>query len=57
MISDERGWDEKDGMKKDMFEINLIIEHRVGHAPKERKRVSVIQDTLVFQKSLQLGNH
>jgi hypothetical protein len=57
MIADERGWDEKDGMKKDMCEINLIIEHRVGHAPKECKRVDVIQDTLVFQKSFQLGNH
>ncbi len=29
----------------------------MGHAPKERKRVGVIQDTLVFQQSLQLGNH
>jgi hypothetical protein len=29
----------------------------VGHAPEERKRVGVIQDTLVFQQSLQLGDH
>ncbi len=28
----------------------------MGHAPKERKSVGVIQDTLVFQQSLQLGN-
>ncbi len=37
--------------------INLVIEHRVGHALEERQRIGVIQDTLVFQKSLQLGNH
>jgi hypothetical protein len=43
--------------RKDMCGINLIIEHRVCHAPKERKRIGVVQDTLVFQKSLQLGNH
>jgi hypothetical protein len=29
----------------------------VGHAPKERKRVGVIQDTLVFQQGLLLGDH
>ncbi len=40
-----------------MCGITLIIEHRVGHAPKERKRVGVVQDTLVFQQSLQLGDH
>jgi hypothetical protein len=37
--------------------IKLIIEHRVGHVLEERQRVGVIQDALVFQKSLQLGNH
>jgi hypothetical protein len=37
--------------------IYIVIEHRVGHAQEERKRVGVIQDTLVFQKSLQLRNH
>ncbi len=44
MIGYERGWDERDGneMKKDMCGFNLIIEHRVGHAPKERKRVGVV---------------
>ncbi len=48
-----------DGMRENGIKINrdecgitLIIEHRVGHAPKERKRVGVIQDTLVFQQSL-----
>jgi hypothetical protein len=51
-----------DGMRrmewrKDMCGINLVIEHRVGHAPEDCKRVGVIQYTLVFQKSLQLGNH
>ncbi len=43
--------------RKDMCGINLVIEHRVGHAPKEHKRVGVIQDSLVFQKGLQLGDH
>jgi hypothetical protein len=57
MIGYERGWDERDDMKKDMCGFNLIIEHRVGHSPKERKSVGVVQDTLVFQKSWQLGNH
>jgi hypothetical protein len=38
-------------------EITLIIEHRMGHATKECKRVGVVQDALVFQQSLQLGDH
>jgi hypothetical protein len=57
MIGYERGWGEKDEMEKGHVQINLIIEHRVCHAPKEHKRIGVGQDTLVFQKSLQLGNH
>jgi hypothetical protein len=39
-----------------MCGINLVIEHRVGHAPEKRKSVGVIQNALVFQKSLQLGD-
>ncbi len=46
-------WDEK----RDGSGITLIIEHGVGHVPKERKRISVIQDTLVFQQRLYLGDH
>jgi hypothetical protein len=57
MIGYERGWDEKDEMKKGVCGINLIMEHRMSHAPKERKRISVIQDSLIFQKGLQLGNY
>ncbi len=56
MIGFERGWDEKDEVKKCVCGINLIMEHGVSHAPKKRKRVSVVQDSLVFQKGLQLGN-
>ncbi len=37
--------------------IKLIIEHRVGHGLEERQRIGVIQNALLFQKSLQLGNH
>jgi hypothetical protein len=44
-------------MKKYGSGITLVIEHRVGHVPKERKRISVIQDTLVLQQSLYLGDH
>jgi hypothetical protein len=39
---------EKDEMKKGVCGINLIMEHGVSHAPKKRKRVSVVQDSLVF---------
>jgi hypothetical protein len=37
--------------------INLIMKCGVRHAPKERERISEIQDSLIFQKRLQLGNH
>jgi hypothetical protein len=43
--------------RKNVCGINLIMECGVCHAPKERKRVGVVQDSLVFQKGLQLGNH
>jgi hypothetical protein len=43
--------------RKDVCGINLIMKYGVCHAQKERKRVGVVQDSLVFQKSLQLGNH
>ncbi len=56
-IGYERGWDEEDGVKKNVCGNDLVMERGVSHAPKEHKRVGVVQDSLVFQKSLQLGNH
>jgi hypothetical protein len=35
---------------RDACGINLIMERGVLHASKERKRISEIQDSLVFQK-------
>jgi hypothetical protein len=52
-----RGDGIKDEMSKGVCGINLVMEHGVSHAPKKRKRVGVVQDSLVLQKGLQLGNH
>jgi hypothetical protein len=56
MIGYERGCYEESGMKKNVGGSDLIMERGVSHAPKQRKRVCVVQDSLVFQKGLQLGN-
>ena len=37
--------------------VNSIMKRGVLHASKERKRVSKVQDSLVFQKRLQLRDH
>jgi hypothetical protein len=37
--------------------INSIVERGVLHASKERKRISKVQDSLVFQKRLQLRDY
>ena len=37
--------------------INSIMKRGVLHASKERKRVSKIQDSLVFEKRLQLRDY
>ncbi len=37
--------------------INSIVKRGMLHAPKERKRISKVQDSLVFQKRLQLRGH
>jgi hypothetical protein len=42
---------------KNVCGINSIMKHGVLHASKERKCVSKIQDSLVFQKRLQLRDH
>ncbi len=42
---------------KNVCGINSIMKCGVLHASKERKRVSKIQDSLVFQKRLQLRDH
>jgi hypothetical protein len=50
----ERGWDEMNEMKERHCGINLVIEHRVGHAPEERQRIGVILDALVFKPAFYL---
>jgi hypothetical protein len=42
---------------KSVCGINSIMKRGVLHASKERKRVSKVQDSLVFQKRLQLRDH
>ncbi len=42
---------------KNVCGINSIMKCGVLHASKERKRVSKVQDSLVFQKQLQLRDH
>jgi hypothetical protein len=37
--------------------INSIMKRGMLHAPKERKRISKVQDSLVFQKRLQLRDY
>jgi hypothetical protein len=42
--------------RKDVCGINLIMEYGVCHAPKERKRIGVVQDSLV-QYSRKAANY